>query len=208
MVRVQVFLLGSCRISEQAAVMAYQGIWGIKKLEQSVVTNFDTVYGSISTPWRLVLIKGILAIITGLFLICEPVSTTILLMKILDIFWLVTGVISIIVSLLSSENRWWELLSGILSIIAGIVILTYPIYGPFVVLGLLIIFIGVWAIITGAVRIASSFRGEGWARGILGIITMILGLLLLTALRLGLQFYIRYLGFSPLSGELEQLSQE
>ncbi len=73
----------------------------------------------------------------------------------------------------------WELLSGILSIIAGIVILTYPIYSPFIVLTLFVIFIGVWAIISGAVKLVSGLKGEGWGTGILGIVTIILGLLLL-----------------------------
>jgi len=80
------FIRANIRISEQAAVMASQGIWGIKKLEQAVVTNSDTGYGSISTPWWLVLIEGILAIITCLFLLYEPVSTTSLLIQILGIF--------------------------------------------------------------------------------------------------------------------------
>ena len=202
------FIRANIRISEQAAAMVSQGIRGIKKLEQSVVTNSDTVYRSISAPWRLVLIEGILAIITGLTLLYAPVSTTILLMKILGIFWLAVGIVSVLGALVFSENRWWKLLSGILSIIAGIVILMYPFYSPFVILGLLVIFIGVWAIITGSERIASSFRGEGWGTGILGIITIILGLLLLTTLRLGLQFYLEYLDFSSSLGELEQLSQE
>jgi uncharacterized membrane protein HdeD (DUF308 family) len=129
-------------------------------------------------------------------------------MKILGIFWLAVGIVSVLGALVFSENRWWKLLSGILSIIAGIVILMYPVYSPFVVLGRMVIFIGVWAIITGAARIASSFREEVWGTGILEITTIILGLFLLTTLRLGLQFYLRYLDFSSLSGELEQLSQE
>jgi uncharacterized membrane protein HdeD (DUF308 family) len=199
--------MANTRVSEQAAVMASQGIRGIKKLEQLVVTNSDTVYRSISAPWRLVLIEGILAIITGLYLLYAPVSTPILLMKILGIFWLAVGIVSVLGALVFSENRLWKLLSGILSIIAGIVLLIYPVYSPFVVLGLLVIFIGVWAI-TGSERIASSFRGEGWGTGIFGIITIILGLLLLTTLRLGLQFYLEYLDFSSSLGELEQLSQK
>lgn len=151
----------------------------IDDVEEPDITESDTGYGVISTPWWLVLLEGILAIITGLYLLYEPVSTTILLMKILGIFWLATGIISFIGGLVFSENRWWKLLSGILSIIAGVLILMYPLYSPLVVLGLLVIFIGVWAIITGAIRIASSFRGEGWGTGILGTLFIILGLLLL-----------------------------
>jgi uncharacterized membrane protein HdeD (DUF308 family) len=152
----------------------------IDDVEEPFVTDSDMGYGVISTPWWVVLLEGIVAIITGLFLLYQPVATTILLIQILGIFWLAAGIISVIGALVFSENRWWKLLSGILSIIAGIVILMYPVYSPFIVLKLLVIFIGAWAIITGAVRIASSFRGEGWGIGILGVLTIILGLLLLT----------------------------
>ncbi len=152
----------------------------IDDVEEPVVTDSDMGYGAINTPWWVVLLEGIVAIITGLFLLYQPVATTILLIQILGIFWLAGGIISIIGALIFPENRWWKLLSGILSIIAGIVILMYPVVSPFIVLTLFVIFIGAWAIVTGAVRLISAFRGEGWGTGILGIITIILGLLLLT----------------------------
>ncbi len=56
----------------------------------------------------------------------------------------------------------------------------YPVYSPFIVLTLLIIFIGAWVIVTGAVKFAWALKGGGWGMGILGILTIILGLLLLT----------------------------
>jgi uncharacterized membrane protein HdeD (DUF308 family) len=147
---------------------------------QPVVTRSEIGYEVLDTPWWVVFLEGVIAIITGLFLLYEPVTTTILLIQILGIFWLAGGIISVIGALVFPENRWWKLLSGILSIIAGVVILTYPIISPFIVLALFVIFIGAWAVITGAVKLASAFRGGGWGMGILGILTLILGLLLLT----------------------------
>ena len=154
----------------------------IDDVEQPVVTKSDMGYEAINTPWWVVLLEGIIAIITGLFLLYQPVATTILLIQILGIFWLAGGIVSVIGALIFPENRWWKLLSGILSIIAGVVILMYPVISPFIVLTLFVIFIGAWAIVTGAVKLASAFKGGGWGMGILGILTIILGLLLLNKL--------------------------
>jgi uncharacterized membrane protein HdeD (DUF308 family) len=149
-------------------------------MEQPVVTRSAIGIEVIETPWWVVLLEGVIAVIAGLFLLYQPVITTILLIQILGIFWLAGGIVSVIGALLFPENLWWKLLSGILSIIAGVVILTYPVYSSFIVLTLLVIFIGAWAIFTGGVRLAWALKGGGWGTGILGILTIILGLLLLT----------------------------
>ncbi len=149
-------------------------------VEQPFVTKSHIGFEVIDTPWWVVFLEGIIAIIAGLFLLYQPVITTILLIQVLGIFWLAGGIISVIGALVFPGNRWWKLLSGILSLIAGIVILMYPVYSPFIVLTLLIIFIGAWVIVTGAVKFAWALKGGGWGMGILGILTIILGLLLLT----------------------------
>ncbi|WP_440948595.1 HdeD family acid-resistance protein [Methanosarcina sp. T3] len=133
----------------------------------------------LGTPWWVVLLEGIIAIIVGLFLIYSPAVTTIFLIQVLGIFWLASGILSVLGAFVFSGNRLWKLLAGILGIIAGILVLMYPIYSPFVVLTLFIIFIGVWAIITGAVKLFLGLKGGGWGTGILGVLTIILGLLLL-----------------------------
>ncbi|HIH92597.1 TPA: HdeD family acid-resistance protein [Methanosarcina acetivorans] len=136
-------------------------------------------YGVLGVPWWVVLLEGIIAIIVGLFLIYNPAVTTIFLIQVLGIFWLAGGILSVLGAFVFSGNRLWKLLAGILGIIVGILVLIYPIYSPFIVLTLFIIFIGVWAIITGAVKLFLGFKGGGWGTGILGIVTIILGLLLL-----------------------------
>lgn len=148
-------------------------------MEQPVDVDSELGYEPLDSPWWVVLLEGIFAIIVGLFLLYSPAITTVILIQVLGIFWLAGGILSVLGAFVFSGNRMWKLLSGILSIIAGIVILTYPIYSPFIVLTLFVIFIGVWAIISGAVKLVSGLKGEGWGTGILGIVTIILGLLLL-----------------------------
>jgi uncharacterized membrane protein HdeD (DUF308 family) len=149
-------------------------------IEQPVDADSEIGYEPLEAPWWVVLLEGVIAILVGLFLLYSPAVTTIFLIQILGIFWLAGGILSVLGAFIFSGNRLWKLLGGVLSIIAGIVILTYPIYSPLVVLTLFVIFVGVWAIITGAVRLIGGLKGEGWGTGILGILTIILGLLLLT----------------------------
>jgi uncharacterized membrane protein HdeD (DUF308 family) len=102
--------------------------------------------------------------------------------------------------LIFSGNRWWKLLSGILGIIAGVAILTYPIYSPFIILTFFVIFIGAWAIITGVAKLAWAFKGGGWGMGILGVLTIILGLLLLTNSLVGALVLPWVFGFFLIAG--------
>ena len=136
--------------------------------ETSFGPDDEMGYAPLELPRWIVLLEGIIAILIGFFLI-----------QILGIFWLAEGILSVIGGLIYSGNRVWKLLSGILSIIAGAVILMYPIYSSAVVLTLFVIFIGIWAVITGVVKIVLSFKGGGRGIGIIGILTIILGLLLL-----------------------------
>jgi len=125
-------------------------------------------------------LEGISAIVIGIFFLYEPKATTILLIQILAIFWLAQGIISVIEALIFTKNWMWNLISGILSIIAGVVIMMYPILNPLIVLNLLILFIGVLVFVNGAMRFTLSLKGGGLGMGILGLVTIILGLLLLT----------------------------
>jgi uncharacterized membrane protein HdeD (DUF308 family) len=153
---------------------------GREHMEQPIDTDSGIDLEVLQAPWWVVLLEGIIAIVIGLFLLYEPVATTILLLQILAVFWLAGGIVSVIGALIFPENRGWNLLSGILSIIAGALILMYPIFSPFILLKFLIIFIGAWVIVNGAVKLAWALKGGGWGVGILGVLTIILGLLLLT----------------------------
>lgn len=149
-------------------------------MEQTASTESKTKTEVSQAPWWSVLLEGIIAIVVGVFLLYEPVAATILLIQLLAIFWLAEGIVAVIGALVFTKDGKWKLLSGILSIIAGVVILMYPIISPYIVLKFLVIFIGALAIVNGAVVLASTFKGGGWGMGVLGILSILLGLLLLT----------------------------
>lgn len=149
-------------------------------MKQPIGTETEITYEVSKTPWWSVLLEGIIAILIGIFLLYEPIATTILLIQILAIFWLIEGIIAVIGALVFSKDGKWKLLSGIISIIVGGVILMYPVFSPYIVLRFLVIFIGALAIVNGAVILISGFKEKEWGMGILGTLSVILGLLLLT----------------------------
>lgn len=196
----------------QGVLVEELNVWGVDYMEQpadvteqSIESEYEIGYEILQVPWWVVLLEGIIAILVGLFLLYKPAATTVFLVQILGIFWLAEGILSVIGALIFSGNRVWKLLSGILSIIAGVVILTYPIYSPFIVLTLFIIFIGVWAIINGVVKIVLALKGGGWGIGIIGVLTIILGLLLLTNSLVGVVFLPWIFGFFLILGGIGSL---
>jgi uncharacterized membrane protein HdeD (DUF308 family) len=129
-------------------------------------------------PWWIVVIEGIVAFVIGLFLLFEPVTTTITLMQILGLFWFLGGVLLILSLLMDRENTRWKLLSGLLGIITGALVFIYP-YIPFVILSLLVIILGILSIVYGALRLVWAFKGGGLVMAILGVLLVAIGILLL-----------------------------
>ncbi len=130
------------------------------------------------TPWWLVLLEGIALIIVGLFLLTDPAITAVVLVQVLGIYWLIKGIFDIVSIFIVQQGRGWRLFSGILGIIAGIVILNHPLWSPLVVGSVLVIVVGILGIFMGAMSLINAFQGEGWGRGILGVVSIILGIYL------------------------------
>ena len=137
------------------------------------------------TPWWLVLINGIAALILGILLITSTGSTVLILVQFLGIYWLVSGIFQIVGLFIDSTAWGWKLFAGILGILAGIVILNHPLISPLVVGGTIVIVMGVQGIIFGIVGLVAAFQGGGWGAGIMGVLSVIFGIVLLANPLLG-----------------------
>lgn len=132
-----------------------------------------------AVPWWLVLIEGIALIIVGGLFLVNPAQTAVLVTTLLGIYWLIQGIMSL-VSMFMDHSAWgWKLISGILGIIAGIIILNHPLWAPAVVGATLIIILGIQGILIGIMQLIMAFQGGGWGLAILGVISIIIGAILL-----------------------------
>jgi uncharacterized membrane protein HdeD (DUF308 family) len=130
-------------------------------------------------PWWLVLIEGIAAIILGIFFLVSPLKTTVLAIQFLGIWWLVSGIMSII-SLFIDRTAWgWKLFSGILGMVAGSLILMYPGWSTLVVPVTIVFIIGIQGIVLGMIGLIQAFQGAGWGAGVLGVLSVLFGIWLM-----------------------------
>ncbi len=132
-----------------------------------------------TVPWWLVLLEGIALVILGLMLLTDPAATTVVLIQFLGIYWLVRGIF-LIVSMFIDHRQWgWKLFSGILGIIAGIIILQHPLWSAILVPATLVWLLGFFGVVMGCISLFQAFKGAGWGVGVLGVLSIIFGLYLL-----------------------------
>ncbi|MEZ4517304.1 MAG: DUF308 domain-containing protein [Chloroflexota bacterium] len=130
-------------------------------------------------PWWLILIEGIALIIIGALFLINPAKTAVIATMVLGIYWLVSGVLSIVSIFIDSSAWGWKLLVGALGIIAGIIILQHPLWSPAVVGATLIIILGIQGILMGIMQLIMALQGGGWGLAIIGVISLVIGVILL-----------------------------
>ena len=99
-------------------------------------------------------ILGVLSIIVGWALLRTPFQSVEVFIFVIGIFFLIQGVMTFIGAFARKAGRNWGIASGILGIIAGIIVLTYPISSA-VTLALIA---GIWLIILGVMQIAAGIQ--------------------------------------------------
>jgi uncharacterized membrane protein HdeD (DUF308 family) len=111
----------------------------------------------------LLALLGVLSIIIGLWAVRHVLLTLLALTVFLGIFWVVNGVIDIFAALSHREMpaRGWAALTGVLSALAGIIVLAFP---GLTLVGLAVI-LGIWLLIFGIMEMTAAFRLRGLANG-------------------------------------------
>jgi uncharacterized membrane protein HdeD (DUF308 family) len=133
--------------------------------------------------WWLFALRGVAAIIFGVLALLVPGATLFVLVTFFGAYALVDGILAVITALQHREenNRWWVIL---LEGLAGVVIGVLTFVWPGMTLITLYYFIAIWAILTGVLEIISAIRlrreiRNEWSLGLAGLLSVILGLLLL-----------------------------
>lgn len=134
-----------------------------------------------SNHWWVVLLEGIALVLIGILLFTDTEQTVFTLVLFLGIWWFISGIFDLI-SLFMDRMHWgWKLLSGILGILAGLVIIRHPIWAAVIVPATLLWVLAIFGIIIGVMAVIRAFQGAGWGIGILGVVTAILGIIALGA---------------------------
>lgn len=102
----------------------------------------------------LLALLGVLSFIVGLYALRHILVTIAALALLLGIFWIVNGAIETFTALSHREmrGRGWTSFMGLLSIVAGVVVLVYP------AISLVTLAVVLWLLLFGVMEIVLSFR--------------------------------------------------
>jgi uncharacterized membrane protein HdeD (DUF308 family) len=132
-----------------------------------------------SVSWWLILLQGIASLIVGILLLTAPGATIAVMVQLLGAYWLVWGIVEIVALFVDRRNWILKLLSGILSVIAGLVVLQHPLWSAVLVPLTLVWVLGILALGSGLFTVIVALLDRSWAVAILGVLNILLGAILI-----------------------------
>jgi uncharacterized membrane protein HdeD (DUF308 family) len=135
--------------------------------------------------WWLFVLVGVVMLGVGIFFVVSPHETLKTFTVIAGILLLVDGVLAVIRSIFAElENRGLLALTGVISAVAGLVLIKHP-FGSLVVLAIIL---GVWFVVVGGVRFVAALASrEGRGPSIaIALLDIIVGIVILVWPEIGL----------------------
>jgi uncharacterized membrane protein HdeD (DUF308 family) len=129
----------------------------------------------------LLIIRGIVGVIFGVVAFAWPGVTIAALVVIFGAYAIIDGLMNIVMGITRTPVRrrsWATALQGVVGIIAGVLTFMWPAITALA----LVLFIGAWALVTGALEIAAaialrkSIKGE-WMLALSGVMSIVFGAL-------------------------------
>jgi uncharacterized membrane protein HdeD (DUF308 family) len=143
-----IFFPGATLLTVGIYFAAWLFVSGIFSLIASFSRDGDTV-GRV-----LAAVLGVISVIVGFALLRAPFQSVEVFIFVLGVFWLAQGIMTLVAAFALREGRNLQILSGLLGIVAGIIVLTYPISSA-VTLALVG---GVWLVILGVTQVVAGLR--------------------------------------------------
>ena len=131
--------------------------------------------------WWAVALRGVAAILFGLLAIVWPGLTLLILVWLFGVYAIVDGVFALLGAVSRAGRRgrdWLMVLRGMAGIAAGVIALVWT----GITALLLLVIIAAWAIVTGILELMAALRrrerGGRWPLALLGIGSVVLGVIL------------------------------
>jgi uncharacterized membrane protein HdeD (DUF308 family) len=132
---------------------------------------------SVRDHWVLFVVEGVVLIVLGMIAIAIPPLATLAVTILLGWLFLISGIVGLITSIMArhAPGFWWSILSAIVGILAGLVLLAWPVSGSVSLTLVLIAFFLIEGVATimYAIEHRRGLSGRwGWlvASGILDLI--------------------------------------
>jgi len=138
-------------------------MFGGYALADGVLALASAIRGHGSDRWWVLLLQGIVGIGAAVVTLVWPGITAFALVWVIAAWALVTGAFEVVVAFRLRRviaHEWLLALSGLASIVLGILLMTAPAAGALV----LVLWIGAYALVSGALLVALALRLRSWGR--------------------------------------------
>ena len=137
-------------------LLVLAALLGINLVIGGVISTVTSVTGDQTAGERtLGIIAGLLSLLAGVIVFARPARSLAVIGAIIGAFWVVGGIAEFISGLTgSSEHRAISILSGLLTTVAGVVILAWPA----VSLVTMTWVAGIWMVVYGVLRLIMGLR--------------------------------------------------
>lgn len=147
--------------------------------------------------WYLPLIRGIVGILFGILVLAAPLTTVLVAVIWLGVFWLIDGIVAIVdgVRRRGHHGAGWETAFGVIGALAGIFLIIHPLQAA----STLVLIAAIWAIIGGIILAVSCVRGRGfpgWGWGVAaGVVMLIFGITVAVQPAVGITTFVLLVGW-------------
>ena len=145
--------------------------------------------------WWVFLIRGILFVLTGIYMISSPATSFIALGFFFGLVILLAGVSELLHAYQGrrESSRGWHLMIGLIDIILGVVLMSH-ISASVTVLRIIV---GIWFLFRGISLLGfSGILGKSWVLSLGGVLTLLFGLLVLFNPAFGSMTIILWIAFA------------
>ena len=150
---------------------------------------------TLTANWWALALRGLAAVLFGLLTFFLPGITLVTLVLLFGAYALVDGVFNVVAFFRVASHQWALLIEGVVGIVAGALTFAWP---AITALALLYV-IAFWAILTGIFEIVAGIRlrksiANEWLLLLIGVFSLVFGLLILFAPGTGALAIILWIG--------------
>ncbi len=138
-------------------------------------TSVPTTASTDELPWWLGIVQGIALVVLGVLCLTAPGATLVVLVQLAGIYWLVTGILDLVGLFGDRRHSGWKLFAGIIGVAAGIAVIAHPMWAAVLVPTTLVLVIGIFGIVNGVLVMVRSFAVRMWTGVALGLVSIVLG---------------------------------
>jgi uncharacterized membrane protein HdeD (DUF308 family) len=138
-------------------------VFGAYSFADGVLAITSAIRGRENDRWWVLLLEGLAGVAAGVITIFWPAITALALLYVIAAWALVTGGLEIAAAIRLRKvitGEWLLVLAGIASVVFGILLALFPGPGALAV----VLWIGAYALVSGALLLALAFKLRSWNR--------------------------------------------